>query len=93
MAYFTPQEASASTITRCEAKFADTGMTNHLYYVFGVKDAEGFSYDWKNFDLEPSADNALIKDSIMNSLTTSVTKKVNKPEATMDDESIIGENP
>ena len=93
MAYFTPEEASASTISRCEAKFADSGQTEHMYYVFGVIDTNGISYDWKDFDLAPGADTALIKSSIYNQLITNITKRTPNSESTMNDEGILGSNP
>ena len=93
MAYFTPEEASASTISRCQAIFTDTGNTELMYYVFAVVDAESISYDWKNFDLPMGADNTTIKGSIYNHLISGVTKTYPNTESTMSDESIIGDNP
>jgi len=93
MAYFTPQEASASTISRCQAIFSDTGQTQHSYYVFGVNDEDGKYYDWKNFDLAGGADNTTIKSSIYNHLISGVTKSYPKTESSANDDSIIGQNP
>ena len=93
MALFTTQEASASTISRCEARFSDTGNTQLMYYVFGVNDADGTYYDWKNRDLPAGSDNATIKSSIYGHLISGVTKVAISTESTMSDDSIIGDNP
>jgi len=93
MALFTPQEASGTTITRCEAVFSDTGNTQLMYYVFGVSDENNINYDWKNFNLPSGADNTIIKDSIYNHLISGVTKTSPSTESTMSDESVIGDNP
>jgi len=93
MAFFTSDEATASTISKCEARFSDTGNTQLLYYIFAVQDAEGLNYDWKNFTLPPGADNTTIKASIYEHLISGVTKLHIDTESTMSDESIIGSNP
>jgi len=93
MAYFTPEEASGATISRCQAIFSDTGNTQLLYYVFAVRDENGINYDWKNFSLPMGIDNATIKDSIYNHLISGVTKTYPNTNSTMNDESIIGDNP
>ncbi len=93
MALFTPQEASATTISRCQAIFSDTGQTQHSYYVFGVNDADGIGYDWKNFDLPGGSDNTTIKSSIYGHLISGVTKSYPRTESSASDESIIGDNP
>lgn len=47
MALFTPEEASGTTISRCQAIFSDTGSTQLMYYVFAVTDENSINYDWK----------------------------------------------
>jgi hypothetical protein len=93
MALFTPQEASGATISKCQAKFSDTGQTQHMYYVFAVNDADGFYYDWKDKDLEAGASTAAIKTAIYDHLVANVTKKETNTESTMNDEGIVGSNP
>jgi hypothetical protein len=93
MAIFTPQEASGTTISKCEAKFSDSGMTNHLYYIFAVNDEDGITYDWKDKELEAGADQETIKLAIYDHLVASVTKRYPSTESQMSDEGIIGSNP
>jgi hypothetical protein len=93
MALFTPQEASGATITKCEAKFSDTGSTQLMYYIFAVNDEDGITYDWKNKELEVSADQATIKLAIYDHLIANVTKRYSSTESQMSDEGIIGSNP
>ena len=94
MALFTPQEASGTTttITKCKAQFADSGQTQHMYYIFGVTDDNGKVYDWKDKTLEAGADVATIKTAIYDKLLTMHKKAVNA-ESTMNDDGIVGSNP
>ena len=93
MALFTTQQASASEITRCEARFSDTGNTNHMYFIFGIKDTDGINYDWKDFDLAAGSDTDTIKTAIHDYLVANIQKIQPKTESTMNDEGIIGSNP
>jgi hypothetical protein len=93
MALFTPEEASGTTISRCQAVFSDTGSTQLMYYVFAVTDENRVNYNWKNFSLPAGADNTTIKDSIYNHLISGVTKTYPNTDSTISDESIIGDNP
>ena len=93
MALFTTQEASASTITRCECIFSDSGQTNCLYYVMGITDADGIYYDWKDFTTPHGSDADVIKLAIYDYLTTNVNKVAPTSESAMEDGSVVGSNP
>jgi hypothetical protein len=89
MSHFTTEEANACTITRAE-KVSKDGI--HLYWVFGINDADGNYHDWKDTELAEDADDTTQKTSIHTHLINKCTKKPAKPVIIVNtSDSIIGQ--
>ena len=86
----THDEITGCTITRCQG--IDISGS-HSYYVFGVVDADGFNYDWKDKLSVSGLTGSSINNVIYNHLSTGMTKQVVISQVVVDDPSVIGQPP
>ena len=71
MAFFTSNQANASSIVRAESV---TSNGTHTHWVFGIIDEDGNYCDWSDSTLSATASNSEQRTAIHDHLTTSCEK-------------------
>ena len=88
MALFTTEQANDSNIVRAESVLTD-GV--HSYWVFGIEDADGVYYDWKDVTLGATASDSDQRTGIHDFLIGNCEKKNPSPFITIESsDTVIG---